>query len=185
VGLPLGYAQINAIWRNWYISAARELEGLGFDPILIQRALLAPSRLPISSLPLSARAFVEGFTARLKAEDTLAVLMTVGFRLPDVCEAYGIEIRRGVAQFDEHLPEKTDLTLTLDKAALDRTRLGQLTMRDAILGGVVQVSNGPPTEVARFFEYFEMPLARRSSSSCGKPRIMHSRYRDHRRLRSG
>jgi alkyl sulfatase BDS1-like metallo-beta-lactamase superfamily hydrolase len=156
----LGYAQLNAIWRNWYLSAARELEGFGFDPILIQRGIARAITSPDLVAALPARSFVEGLPARLKAEDTLNVRMTVGFHFPDVGEGYGIEIRRGVAQFDEHLPETTDLTLTLDKAVLDRIRLGQLTMRDAILGGLVQVSNGSPTAVARFFEYFEVPFSR-------------------------
>jgi alkyl sulfatase BDS1-like metallo-beta-lactamase superfamily hydrolase len=155
----LGYAQINAIWRNWYLSAARELEGFGFDPILIQRGIARAIASPDLVAALPARVFVEGFPPRLKAEATLDVRMTVGFRFPDVDEDYGIQIRRGVAQFDDHLPEKPDLTLTLDKAALDRIRLGQLTMRDAILGGVVQLSNGSPTAVERFFGYFEIPFS--------------------------
>jgi alkyl sulfatase BDS1-like metallo-beta-lactamase superfamily hydrolase len=153
----LGYGQINAIWRNWYLSAARELDGFDLMAFLRGNARAFVSPDLVAALP--AKAFVEGFTPRLKAEDTLDVTMSVGFRFPDVGEAYGIEIRRGVAQFEEHLPEKTDVTLTLDKVALDRIRLGQLTMRDAILGGVVQVSDGPLTEVARFFGYFEMPFS--------------------------
>jgi hypothetical protein len=32
-------------------------------------------------------------------------------------------------------------------------------MRDAIAGGVVQVSNGPVAEVERFFGYFEQPFS--------------------------
>jgi len=32
----LGYAQINGVWRSWYLSAARELEG--FDFIAFARA---------------------------------------------------------------------------------------------------------------------------------------------------
>ena len=85
--------------------------------------------------------------------------MTVGFRFPDIGETYGFTIRRGVAQIAERAPEKADLTLTLDKAALDRIRLGQLTMQDAIVGGAVQVSDSPLAEVARFFGYFEVPFS--------------------------
>jgi alkyl sulfatase BDS1-like metallo-beta-lactamase superfamily hydrolase len=156
----LGYAEINAIWRNWYLSGARDLELL--DPEVIRGgmarlALYVASPDLVAALP--ARAFVEGFAARLKAEETLDVIMTVGFRFPDTGEAYGIEIRRGVAQFDERPPEKPDLTLSLDKAVLDRIRLGALTMRDAIFGGTVRVSDGPPMEVARFFGYFELPFS--------------------------
>ena len=85
--------------------------------------------------------------------------MTVAFRFPDVGEAFGIEIRCGVAQFVEHLPEKADLTISLDKAVLDRIRLGQLTMTDAIGERIVKVSDGAPADVARFFGYFEVPFS--------------------------
>src|SRR5271169_6235617 len=105
----LGYARVNAIWRNWYLSAARELDG--FDPMLLQAGIARAITSPDLLAALPARAFVEGFSGRLKAEDTLDVAMTVGFRFPDVGEAYGIEIRRGVAQFVERLPEKTDLSI--------------------------------------------------------------------------
>jgi hypothetical protein len=42
---------------------------------------------------------------------------------------------------------------------LNRIRLGQLTMRDATMGGAVQVRDGALTEVARFFNYFEVPFS--------------------------
>jgi alkyl sulfatase BDS1-like metallo-beta-lactamase superfamily hydrolase len=153
----LGYAQINAIWRNWYLSAAQELDGFDLTEFVRGNARAFVSPDLVAALP--ARAFVEGLATRLKAEDTLDVTMTVGFRFPDVDEAYGVVIRQGVVQVDDHLPDKTDLTLTLDKAALDRIRLGQLTMRDALLGGAVKVSNAWPLAVARFFGYFELPFS--------------------------
>ena len=155
----LGYAEINAIWRCWYLSAASELDLEGFDPMAIQtriaKSISSPDR--VASLP--ARIFVESFRTRLKAEDTLDVTMTVGFRFTDIGEAYGVMIRRGIAEFVDHLPEKTDLTLTLDKTVLDRIRLGSLTMRDAILSGTVKWSGGSPLAIARFFGYFELPFS--------------------------
>jgi alkyl sulfatase BDS1-like metallo-beta-lactamase superfamily hydrolase len=84
--------------------------------------------------------------------------MTVNFRFPDTSEAWGIEIRRGVAQFIEHAPRKADLTLTLDKAVLDRIRLGQLTMSEAIAANSAVATDGPQTDVERFFNYFEVPF---------------------------
>jgi alkyl sulfatase BDS1-like metallo-beta-lactamase superfamily hydrolase len=153
----LGYAQINGVWRSWYLSAARELEG--FDFLAFARANFRGSfAAPDLVAALPAKAFVEGLTTRLKAEDTLDVTMTVGFRFPDTGESCGIALRRGVAQFDEQLPETTDMTLTLDKATLDRIRLGELTLRDALLAGAIHVGGRPATELTRFFGYFEGPL---------------------------
>jgi len=155
----LGYAEINAIWRCWYLSAARELDVEGFDPMRIQSALVKSTSSAGQVAALPARVFVESFRTRLKAEDTLDVTMTVGFQFPDIGEAYGVAIRRGVAEFVDHLPEKTDLTLALDKTVLDHIRLGSLTMRDAILRGAVRLSGGSPLAIARFFGYFEMPFS--------------------------
>jgi alkyl sulfatase BDS1-like metallo-beta-lactamase superfamily hydrolase len=155
----LGYSQINAIWRNWYLGTARELDFEAFNPMLIQRGIASGITSPDLVAALPARIFVEGFPARLKAEDTLSTTVAVGFRFPDIGESYGIEIRRGVAQVEDRLPEKADLTLTLDKPVLDRIRLGQITMRDAIASGAVQLTGGPPTDVARFFGYFELPFS--------------------------
>jgi hypothetical protein len=46
-----------------------------------------------------------------------------------------------------------------DARVLDRILLGQLAMRDAILGGSVKVSQGTLITVVRFFGYFELPLS--------------------------
>jgi alkyl sulfatase BDS1-like metallo-beta-lactamase superfamily hydrolase len=156
----LGYAEINATWRNWYLSGARALEIIDPEAIRSGMARLARFVVPpdlIAALP--ARTFVEGFSVRLKAEETEDVVMTVGFEFPDIGEAYGIVIRRGVAQFVEPSPQKADLTLRFNKAVLDRIRLGQLTMHDAVVNGSVQVSDAPSTEVERFFSYFEVPFS--------------------------
>jgi alkyl sulfatase BDS1-like metallo-beta-lactamase superfamily hydrolase len=146
----------NAIWRNWYLSAARELDG--FDFLAFARANTGAFVSPDLIAALPAKAFFEVLTTRIKAEDTLDVTMTVGFRFPDVAEAFCLRLRRGVVEVEDNLAGNTDLTLTLDKAVLDRIVLGQLTMRDAILSGLVEVSEGPTAAVARFFGYFETPL---------------------------
>jgi len=155
----LGYAEMNAIWRNWYLSGARGLEIV--DPEVIRAGMARLARFiasPDLVAALPAKAFVEGFAVRLKAEETLDVVMTVFFRFPDIGEAYGVAIRRGVAQIAD-APETADLTLTLDTVVLNRIRLGQLTMRDAIMRGAVQVRDGALTEVARFFSYFKVPFS--------------------------
>ena len=114
---------------------------------------------PDLTTALPARASVEGFAVRLKAEDTLGVNLAVGFRFPDIGEAYGLMLRRDVVQIAERAPEKVDLTLTLDKTVLDRVRPGQLAMRDAVISGSVRVSDGSFLHVARFFGYFELPFS--------------------------
>jgi hypothetical protein len=50
------------------------------------------------------------------------------------------------------------LTITLDKAVLDRIRSGRLTLSEAIQAGSIQRSGGQPADLARFFGYFEVPF---------------------------
>jgi hypothetical protein len=69
----------------------------------------------------------------------------------------GLLQRWGVAVI-EHAPPTADLTLTLDKALLDRVRLGQLTMDQAIAAGDAMVTRGRQTDAERFFNYFEVPF---------------------------
>ena len=93
----------------------------------------------------------------MRGRDSRAI-GTPQVRLSDVDEAYGIEIRRGIAQLVEHLPENPDVILTLDRATLDRIRLGQLTPGDAIRDGVARLMIGTAADVARFFGYFDVPF---------------------------
>src|SRR5882757_9695374 len=127
----LGYAQMNINWRNWYLMAARELEGT-LNLAILQKGVSLIFASPDLVAAFPARAWVEGFTTRLKAEQTLDVKMTVSFRFPDVNESLGLEMRRGVAQFHPQMPEPTDAVITMNKSPLNRILLGQVKFADAL-----------------------------------------------------
>ncbi len=154
----LGYAQMNINWRNWYLMAARELEGT-LDVKLLAQAISRVFSSPDLVAAFPASSWVEGFTTRLKAEQSFDVQMTMGFRFPDVKQSCGLEVRRGIAQFHPQMPDKTDVTLTLDKATLNHVLLGQAPFADAIRTGEIKITNGNVTDVQRFFSYFEQPFA--------------------------
>ena len=108
-----GYGLTNNNWRNWYLTSAKELD----------RTIDFSKRLNIVA-PDLLRAFptaelINGLRFRLQAENTLNVHMTMGFRLPDVDEGFGLEIRRGVAQFHNSLPENADVVLEIDRSTLE------------------------------------------------------------------
>lgn len=64
----------------------------------------------------------------LKAEQALDVKMTVGFRFPDVNESFGLEVRRGIAQFHPQMPEPTDAVIAMNKSILNRILFGQINL---------------------------------------------------------
>jgi len=164
----LGYGRTNNNWRNWYLTSAQELEGT----IDHSKALniVAPDLLrafPTSEL-------LNGMRFRLKAEKTLDVHMTFGIRLPDVNEGFGLEIRRGIAQFHDSLPDNADVVLEMNRSVLEDILLGQMdnqgidpphpnTPQAGLIAsfelGDARLVRGTPEDLKRFFSYFD-PLSR-------------------------
>lgn len=153
----LGLAQININWRNWYLVAAHELDGS-----LNAAAVLAGARVnfgsPDTIAALPAWVWVQGHTTRLKAEAALDVQTAMAFHFTDTKENYGLEIRRGIAQFDEGAPLKANVAIEMEKRVLDRMLIGQTTMSGAMDAGEIRVTSGTKADVLRFFGYFEAPF---------------------------
>ena len=138
--------------------AARELEGTLDAPSMMTRLRNFYSGPGvIASFP--SQALVEGFSTRLKAEQTLDVQMTMGFRFSDVGESYALEIRRGIAQFHDAPSGRSDILVSLEKSVLVRILAGETTIDDALASGSMKVIIGTPAQVRRFLAYFEEPFA--------------------------
>jgi alkyl sulfatase BDS1-like metallo-beta-lactamase superfamily hydrolase len=109
---------------------------------------------------------------RLAAEKTLDVNMTFGIRLPDINEGFGLEIRRGVAQFHEELPDNVDVLLEINRFVLENILLGEVELVgktgmhpytpqagliSALESGKARITRGKPEDLKRFFSYFDQP----------------------------
>ena len=163
----LGFRLTNNNWRNWYLTSAQELDGTIDHGKALD--IVAPDL--IRAFPTSE--LVNGLRFRLMAEETLDVNMTLGIRLPDVDEGFGLEIRRGIAQFYESLPENADVVLEINRSVLEDIILGQLdsqgidppqpnTPKDGLIAsfksGDARLLRGTPEDFQRFFSYFD-PLS--------------------------
>ena len=160
----IGYAHSNNNWRNWYLTSAQELDGtIDFG----RNIDLAAPDLLVAFPTLS---LIDSFRYRLMAEKTLDVNMTMGFRFPDVDEAYGLEIRRGVVQVHQRMPDESDVILEMDRGTLMGLILGELdfegkgglvpespqeTLEALLKTGDVRLTTGGPEEFAKFMSYFE------------------------------
>ena len=145
----LGRSQVNANARNYYITQALELEGKVeiHDELRPENALSFVSSVPIGR-------FVAAMPAKLIYEKSADKEMLVGFRFPDVDEGYGIQIRRGVAEFIEGLPEETDLTITADSQVWRELVLGLRSPVKAFASGDVKF-DGSALDLIRFLRLFE------------------------------
>lgn len=150
----LGLASMNTNWRNWYLVAAHELDGTLDSASVVARAR-ANFGSPETIAALPARVWVEGLTTRLKSESTRDVESTLAFRFPDVNESYGLEIRRGIAQFDPHAPARSTAAIEMNKTVLDRMLLGRVTLGAALDSGEIKITSGARPDVVRFFGYFD------------------------------
>ncbi len=65
-----------------------------------------------------------------------------------------MEVRRGVAQVHERIPEKADLTLNLNLATMQRIIARQTTFAAALQAGEVK-AEGDVALLARFNSFFD------------------------------
>jgi len=147
----LGLRQINANARNYYLTQALELEGKVEikDQTKPENAISFVSTVPIDQ-------FIAAMPANLVYDKSADKEMMVGFRFPDVGEGYGIEIRRGVAEFDNSFPEEPDLTITTDSEVWRELVLGLRSPIKAFASGDIEFT-GSALDLVGFLRMFRKP----------------------------
>ena len=142
------YRQKTSTWRNWGLCQALELEGkLG-----AQRAGHRIQPGQVRNYPTGG--LLELMTVRLKAEEAFDTHLTLGFVSTDTEESCGLEIRRGVCQFHETLPDSCDATLTFKRQFLSDWAEGVADFEEGIDSGRVELT-GNRSAIAEFFGKFE------------------------------
>ena len=165
------YTQTNINWRNWSLTAAAELEG----KVDLTKGFNFTSADVIKAFTTDK--LLEMITTRIDSEKSIDVKLTMGFDLKDTNEKYALEIRRGVVQLHNRIPEKTDFTLIVKRDHLNRMLMGDIPitgeMMTAIEGGDpaprvaimaaidsggIKVDGGSKKDVLKFFSYFDDPV---------------------------
>ncbi|MGH8436317.1 MAG: alkyl/aryl-sulfatase [Pseudomonas sp.] len=158
----LGYGQMNINWRNWYLMSAMELEGsLGGEQSLelakqLRGTFLSPDML--KNLPV--RIFLQNWVTRIDPEKSDDVELTLGFSFPDIGEEWALEVRRGVVELHQGIPQGTTLKLTLDKTYLDTVISGENSLLKGAVLGDVKV-DGSLLEIKTFlgcFDFEDAPI---------------------------
>ena len=153
----LGYASMNINWRNWYLTAAMELEGkLDTQETAKKMANIFMPPDILAEMPVDVS--INAWTTRLKAEQTLSVNRSLGFEFPDLNETYGLTIRRGVCQFDANPGNDVDLVLTMTKPVFNEVVSGSATIEEAVAEGDIKLT-GNLDDLKQFLDYFETPGA--------------------------
>jgi len=145
----LGYAQINASWRNYYLVSAMELDRQIPAEIYLHEAkkMLGPA---LCSLP--AQDQVAFLPTRLRSEQTFDKNMRVALRYTDAQVTFLLHLRHGVLEVSEGSDSDVDLTLVVTRKAMGDWLAGDDPA--TLLGGAIAVE-GSAQQAAEFVGYFE------------------------------
>lgn len=152
----LGLATDNINWRNWYLTAARELEGR-YDQLPVGAGGALASDDILRSVP--PRQLLEMLAVRLAAEQCLHLHLFVQIYLTDTDQLLTLELRRGVLQIhDTQVPVMAEPAPCLalrqdDLAPLLMGGMGAFAQLAA--QGRVAIRHGTPEQLARFFSMFD------------------------------
>jgi alkyl sulfatase BDS1-like metallo-beta-lactamase superfamily hydrolase len=133
----LGQRSTSPNGRNYYITQALELEG----SVEVKTPLPDESVIDIArTLPI--RSFIAAMPANLDPEKSADVDTVVGFRFPDVDEAYSLHVRRGVAEFSAGVPADADVALVMDSEVWIEVILGARSFPMAVAKGDIVMEGG-------------------------------------------
>lgn len=154
----LGYRTVNTNWRNWYLSAARELEH-AFDELPFGGSSSFASADVLRAQPL--RNVFQRFSVNVDPQRCANVQMTLAFRVTDRDETYALELRRGVLQIHECAPAAIDVQLALQTATLySALRDMAAQLPKCLESGTVTLERGTAAQLHAFFDCFDRPARR-------------------------
>jgi alkyl sulfatase BDS1-like metallo-beta-lactamase superfamily hydrolase len=145
----LGYQAENGTWRDFYLSAAKELRD-GVE-VLPTPNTASPDSVRAMSVPM----FLDYLAVLLRGPDAADKHLVFNVTFTDVGERYALEVRNGVLNYRADVAaDNPDATLTTTKSSLDAIVLGDATLTDLLQDGTVNIE-GDGTAFATFVELLD------------------------------
>ena len=145
----LGYQAESGPWRNFYLSAAKELR----DGVMDLATPKSTNPDIVRATPLDM--FFDLLAVRLigeKAEDTV---ITLNAHFTDIDEQYVLRIEHGVLNYARgRQADDADATLTTTRVVLDAVVLGEATMADKLATGQARI-DGDPAKLVEFLSMLD------------------------------
>ena len=145
----LGYVTESATWRNAYLLGAHELRHA--VPATTARAPVSPDVVRAMSLDL----FFDYLGVRLHGEKADGKHLVVNWTFADLGREYMLTLAHGALTYlADRRSAEADVSVTLDRAVLDRLVLRELTLADAQARGLVTVA-GNAAGLAELFSLLD------------------------------
>ena len=133
----MGYQAESGSWRNFYLSAAHELEN-GVKPVP------APLPGPDAVAGMSLNLFFDFLGVKLNPDLAQGEEITINFDFPDQNTQYMIELKNGVLNNTRDVQsDGADVTLTMNRSALDKMILGQAEFAELAAADEIRFSGNP------------------------------------------
>ena len=145
----LGYQSESATWRNAYLQGADELRrGL---PQSLGRAPVSADVIQALTAPL----FFDYLGVRLNGPRAAGKRMVINWIFSDLEECYALNLDNcALTYLANHTAEDADVSITLERPALSRFLLRQLTLADAISSGAFAI-DGDAGKLGELFELID------------------------------
>jgi alkyl sulfatase BDS1-like metallo-beta-lactamase superfamily hydrolase len=134
----LGYQSEAGTWRGWYLSAAKDLrEGVKPLPVL---GFASPDT--VAAMPLEL--FFDYLSIRLNGPKAEGKTIKMNLDLPDTGDKYLLVVQYGVLQYHkDQQADDADVSLTLDRSALNDIIGGKLKVEQGITNGKIKIDGKP------------------------------------------
>ena len=143
----LGYAAESATWRNAYLLGALELRK-GVGP--------STGRIPLNPDVLRAMSVEQLFDllgVRLNGDRAEGKRLVINWVLPDRSYVLNLE-HCALTYLADRRRDGADVTITLDRATLNRLVLRELPIAEAVQSGQIRI-DGDPVKLAELFDLFD------------------------------
>jgi alkyl sulfatase BDS1-like metallo-beta-lactamase superfamily hydrolase len=145
----LGYQAESGPWRNFFLTGAKELR----DGVKAADSPIKTSS-PDIVRGLALETYLDYLAVRLNGPKAArAGGMSINLTMPDVNEKVGIVVENGVMNYSiGHLTDGADVSVTMDRALLDKINLGETTVDAAVADGSVGVEG----DAAKFGQFISL-----------------------------
>jgi alkyl sulfatase BDS1-like metallo-beta-lactamase superfamily hydrolase len=147
----LGYGTPNSNWRNFYLTAARELDGTIDYSLAIQ--INAPDQ--IAAMPGSA--LLESLRFRIDPQKSVNTNTAIGFEVTDTGERVGLIVRRGILEVTNTIPDDAAVIIAARKQLIAGIVLvdAHRMLATGLDSGAATLNNGTLDDANAFFALFD------------------------------
>jgi alkyl sulfatase BDS1-like metallo-beta-lactamase superfamily hydrolase len=149
----LGYAQINANWRNYYLASAMELDDQVPTAMYLRKVagVLSPA---LAALPPQAQ--VEALPPRLRAEEAFDEDLSAAIRYTGAGPEFALHLRHGILEVRPGAPPAPVFVLEVDPTGMGAILAGG-SLDDAARAGTARVT-GDRASAERLLGLLEKPF---------------------------